>query len=109
MLRAYTIASFFLLQRLIMIDPKLLRNNIEAVNVALAKRGVQLNVEECASVEPRGKEIQSKTETLRDGRNVGAKHVGQIIKAGGDASEIMTRISAIGDVIKADEAALAQP
>ena len=28
-----------------MIDPKLLRNNIEAVNLALAKRGVQLNVE----------------------------------------------------------------
>ncbi len=29
-----------------MIDPKLLRNNIEAVNLALAKRGVQLNVAE---------------------------------------------------------------
>ncbi len=45
-----------------MIDPKLLRNNIEAVNLALAKRGVHLNVEEWASLEARRKEIQSKTE-----------------------------------------------
>lgn len=91
-----------------MIDPKLLRNNIEAVNVALAKRGVQLNVEEWASLEARRKEIQSKTETLQAERNAGAKQVGQIKKAGGDASEIMTRMSAIGDEIKAAEAALAE-
>jgi len=73
-------SQFFLLQRLIMIDPKLLRNNIEAVNVALAKRGVQLNVEEWASLEARRKEIQSKTETLQAERNAGAKQVGQIKK-----------------------------
>ncbi len=81
-----------------MIHLKLLRNNIEAVNVALAKRGVQLNVEEWASLEARRKEIQSKTETLQAERNAGAKQVGQIKKAGGDASEIMTRMSAIGEL-----------
>src|SRR5690606_4410283 len=107
-LRAYTIASFFLLQRLIMIDPKLLRNNIEAVNLALAKRGVQLHVEEWASLEARRQEIQSKTETLQAERNAGAKQGSQIKKAGRDASEIMTRMSAIGDEIKAAEAALAE-
>lgn len=63
-----------------MIDPKLLRNNIEAVNLALAKRGVQLNVEEWASLEARRKEIQSKTESLQAERNAGAKQVGQIKK-----------------------------
>lgn len=91
-----------------MIDPKLLRNNIEAVNLALAKRGVQLNVEEWASLEVRRKEIQSKTESLQAERNSGAKQVGQIKKAGGDASEIMTRMSAIGDEIKAAEVALSE-
>ena len=91
-----------------MIDPKLLRNNIEAVNLALAKRGVQLNVEEWASLEARRKEIQSKTESLQAERNSGAKQVGQIKKAGGDASEIMTRMSAIGDEIKAAEVALSE-
>ncbi|WP_010113115.1 serine--tRNA ligase [Acinetobacter sp. P8-3-8] len=89
-----------------MIDPKLLRNNIEAVNLALAKRGVQLNVEEWASLEARRKEIQSRTENLQAERNSGAKQVGQIKKAGGDASEIMARMGAIGDEIKAAEVEL---
>ena len=72
-----------------MIDPKLIRNNIEAVNLALAKRGVQLNVEEWASLEAHRKELQSKTEALQAERNSGAKQVGQIKKSGGDASEVM--------------------
>ncbi|MDC4272809.1 serine--tRNA ligase, partial [Acinetobacter baumannii] len=91
-----------------MIDPKLLRNNIEAVNLALATRGVQLNVAEWADLEARRKEIQSKTESLQAERNAGAKQVGQIKKAGGDASEIMARMSAIGDEIKAAEVALSE-
>ena len=61
-----------------MIDPKLLRNNIEAVNAALAKRGVQLDVQEWASLETRRKDLQSKTEKLQAERNAGAKQVGQI-------------------------------
>lgn len=48
-----------------MIDPKLLRNNIEAVNAALAKRGVQLDVQEWASLETRRKDLQSKLKNCR--------------------------------------------
>jgi seryl-tRNA synthetase len=61
-----------------MIDPKLLRNNIEAVNAALAKRGIQLNVQEWADLEVRRKDLQSKAENLQAERNAGAKQVGQI-------------------------------
>ena len=61
-----------------MIDPKLLRNNIEAVNLALAKRGVQLDPAEWSALEARRKELQSKTESLQAERNAGAKQVGQI-------------------------------
>ncbi|AOA57630.1 serine--tRNA ligase [Acinetobacter larvae] len=91
-----------------MIDPKLLRNNIEAVNLALAKRGVQLDVEQWAALEARRKDIQFKTEALQAERNAGAKQVGQIKKSGGDASELMARMGAIGDEIKAIEAELNQ-
>ena len=91
-----------------MIDPKLLRNNIEAVNAALAKRGIQLNVQEWADLEVRRKDLQSKAENLQAERNAGAKQVGQIKKSGGDASEIMARMAAIGDEIKAAEVALAE-
>ncbi len=92
-----------------MIDPKLLRNNIEAVNLALAKRGVQLDVAEWAALEARRKELQSENRSIIQAeRNSGAKQVGQIKKAGGDASEIMARMAAIGDEIKAAEVALAE-
>ncbi|GAB3041035.1 serine--tRNA ligase [Acinetobacter apis] len=91
-----------------MIDPKLLRNNIEAVNIALAKRGVQLNIDDWNSLEARRKDLQSNTERLQAERNAGAKQVGQLKKSGGDASEILLRMQAISDEIKSAEAALSE-
>lgn len=88
-----------------MIDPKLLRNNIEAVNAALAKRGIQLNVEEWAALESRRKQIQSNTENLQAERNAEAT---SRQPCSGDASEIMTCMQAISDEIKAAEVELAE-
>lgn len=90
-----------------MIDPKLLRNNIDVVNAALAKRGVQLDVAEWNALESHRKNIQQKTENLQAERNQGAKQVGQIKKSGGDASELMARMQAVGEEMKAAEAELA--
>ena len=90
-----------------MIDPKLLRNNLDVVNAALAKRGVQLDAAEWAALENRRKDIQQKTENLQAERNQGAKQVGQIKKAGGDASELMARMQAVGEEMKAAEVELA--
>ena len=90
-----------------MIDPKLLRNNFDVVNAALAKRGVQLDAGEWAALENRRKDIQQKTENLQAERNQGAKQVGQIKKAGGDASELMARMQAVGEEMKAAEIELA--
>ena len=89
-----------------MIDPKLLRNNIDMVNAALAKRGVQLDPAEWATLESHRKAIQLKTEQLQAERNQGAKQVGQIKRDGGDASELMARMQAVGDEMKAAEAEL---
>ena len=89
-----------------MIDPKLLRNNIDVVNAALAKRGVQLDTAEWAALESHRKAIQLKTEQLQSERNQGAKQVGQIKRDGGDASELMARMQAVGDEMKAAEAEL---
>lgn len=89
-----------------MIDPKLLRSNIDVVNAALAKRGVQLDPAEWAALESHRKAIQLKTEQLQAERNQGAKQVGQIKRDGGDASELMARMQAVGDEMKAAEAEL---
>lgn len=89
-----------------MIDPKLLRTNIDVVNAALAKRGVQLDPAEWATLESHRKAIQLKTEQLQAERNQGAKQVGQIKREGGDASELMAHMQAVGDEMKAAEAEL---
>lgn len=86
-----------------MIDPKLLRSNINVVNAALAKRGVQLDPAEWAALESNRKAIQLKTEQLQAERNQGAKQVGQIKRDGGDTSELMARMQTVGDEMKAAE------
>ncbi len=89
-----------------MIDPKLLRTNIDVVNAALAKRGIQLDAAEWAGLESHRKAIQLKTEQLQSERNQGAKQVGLIKREGGDASELMARMQAVGEEMKAAETEL---
>lgn len=89
-----------------MLDPKLLRTQLDVVNAALAKRnGLQLDAALWASLEERRKDLQGRTEALQAERNNGAKQVGQIKKSGGDASELMARMQAVGDELKTVEAA----
>ena len=88
-----------------MLDPKLLRNQLDVINAALAKRnGLQLDAALWISLEERRKDLQSRTEALQAERNNGAKQVGQIKKTGGDASELMAKMQAVGDEVKVVEA-----
>ncbi len=88
-----------------MLDPKLLRNQLDVINAALAKRnGLQLDAALWISLEERRKDLQSRTEALQAERNNGAKQVGQIKKTGGDASELMAKMQAVGDEVKIVEA-----
>ena len=89
-----------------MIDPKLLRNDLAAVSQALAKRGVTLDTDFWEGTEARRKTLQQATEELQAKRNAGAKQVGQIKRAGGDASEVMAQMNALSDELKAREAEL---
>lgn len=89
-----------------MIDPKLLRGQIELVNAALAKRGVCLDTALWADLEARRKAIQVRTETLQAERNAGAKQIGQLKKTGQDASELMARMNAVSEEMKAADAEL---
>jgi seryl-tRNA synthetase len=84
-----------------MLDPKLLRNQLDLINAALAKRGgLQLDSALWTSLEERRKALQGRTEALQAERNQGAKQVGQIKKEGGDASELMAKMQAVGEEVK---------
>jgi seryl-tRNA synthetase len=87
-----------------MLDPKLLRTQLDVINTALAKRGETiLDVMKWRVFEEARKSLQSSTEALQVERNNGAKQVGQIKKAGGDASELMARMQVVGEELKTVE------
>ncbi len=60
-----------------MIDPNVVRNNLEQVVSNLAKRGVKVDGEKLRSLEEQRKELQVKTQTLQSRRNTLSKEIGQ--------------------------------
>lgn len=72
-----------------MIDPKLLRAQIQLVANRLRSRGFNLDIERVKSLEDRRKGLQIRTEQLQAERNAHAKLTGQV-KAGGQDIHPMT-------------------
>lgn len=89
-----------------MIDPKLLRTQLEQVNAVLAKRGVQLDPALWAGLEARRRALQGRTEALQAERNDLSRQVGQTLKAGGDATALKNRASAVNAELVGLEAEL---
>ena len=52
-----------------MLDPKLLRNDLDAVKEALARRGFELDTAAIQSLEEARKTLQTQTQQLQNDRN----------------------------------------
>ncbi|MDH5632968.1 MAG: serine--tRNA ligase [Gammaproteobacteria bacterium] len=89
-----------------MLDPKLLRTDIEIAASALKRRGFDLDAATLVSLESRRKDIQVRTQELQAERNARSKEIGKAKAAGEDASAIMQAVAKIGDELKASEQAL---
>ncbi len=89
-----------------MLDPKLLRNDLEFVASRLALRHVTLDTAAIVALEERRKALQTETERLQAERNAGSKRIGEAKKKGEDVSAVMAEMTAIGDQLKANQAAL---
>ena len=89
-----------------MLDPHLLRKDLEAVNRALAKRGFTLDMERLQSLERRRKDIQVATEKLQAKRNRHSKQIGQAKAAGEDIEPLLAQVASLGDKLKSREAEL---
>ncbi len=74
-----------------MIDPKLLRSDLEAVARNLARRGIQLDVGAFRALEERRKAAQIESDRVRAERNANAKAVGFAKGKGEDATELLKR------------------
>ncbi len=72
-----------------MLDPQLLRSDIEAVARRLATRPFQLDVAAFQAIEQERKRVQMRTQELQAARNQFAKRIGQAKAKGEDASALM--------------------
>ena len=89
-----------------MLDPQLLRNNIDDVQQAMVRRKVNLDVDALNELETRRKQVQVNTQTLQSERNSRSKAIGIAKSKGEDITSILSDVSALGDELKAAEAEL---
>lgn len=75
-----------------MIDPKLLRTDIEGVAQALARRGYTLDISAFNALEAQRKALQTETERLQQERNASAKRIGQAKAAGEDIQPLLAQV-----------------
>ncbi len=75
-----------------MLDPKLLRGQLQDVANRLATRGFSLDVSRIETLEERRKALQSRTEQLQAERNARSKSIGQAKARGVDIAALMADV-----------------
>jgi seryl-tRNA synthetase len=86
-----------------MLDPKLLRNNLEEVEKKLRKKGYNLNHKEYLALEEKRKILQTATQELQNARNAASKEIGKLKKEGKDTVEIFKKVATIGESLNKQE------
>ena len=86
-----------------MIDPKLLRNDLEGTVRALKRRGFVLDTAAYGGLENSRKELQTRMEQLRNERNARSKEIGMAKAKGQDTAPLMAQVGDLGAKLKAAE------
>lgn len=89
-----------------MIDPQLLRRDLNDVAARLAIRGYALDTTRYAALEDERKQVQTRTEELQAERNTRSKSIGQAKAAGEDIAPLLAEVGRLGDELKASDARL---
>ncbi|AOM40691.1 serine--tRNA ligase [Xenorhabdus hominickii] len=80
-----------------MLDPNILRNELDAVAEKLARRGYTLDVEMLRKFEERRKVLQVETETLQAERNSRSKSIGAAKARGEDIEPLRQEVNQLGE------------
>jgi len=89
-----------------MLDPKLLRTDLENTAKQLARRGFVLDVLSITGLEEKRKHIQVLTQQYQNERNTKSKAIGQAKARGEDTQPLMDEVTSIGAALKQAEADL---
>ncbi len=91
-----------------MLDPALLRKDLDAVVSRLLARGFAFPMDQFNGLESRRKSVQTDTENLQAQRNALAKQIGALKSKGEDASAVLAESQAIPAKLKALELELTE-
>jgi seryl-tRNA synthetase len=91
-----------------MLDPLILRNNLEVTVEALKARGYTLDANAYEALEARRKALQIEVEELQGKRNSSAKSIGQAKAKGEDIQPLLDAVAELGDQLKTAEAEFRQ-
>ncbi|MBP6120916.1 MULTISPECIES: serine--tRNA ligase [Providencia] len=89
-----------------MLDPNLLRTELDAVAAKLARRGFTLDVEKLRELEERRKVLQVETETLQADRNSRSKIIGAAKARGEDIEPLRLEVNQLGEKLDSAKAEL---
>ncbi|EPG7575920.1 serine--tRNA ligase [Providencia rettgeri] len=89
-----------------MLDPNLLRTELDAVAEKLARRGFTLDVEKLRELEERRKVLQVETETLQADRNSRSKTIGAAKARGEDIEPLRLEVNQLGEKLDSAKAEL---
>ncbi len=83
-----------------MLDPKLLRTELENTAASLARRGYTLDTTLINSLEDQRKTLQVRTQELQNERNTRSKAIGRAKASGQDIQPLLNEIAGLGDTLK---------
>ncbi|MEM7504535.1 MAG: serine--tRNA ligase [Pseudomonadota bacterium] len=86
-----------------MLDPNLIRRELETTAARLKARGSDLDVSAVSALEARRKEVQVRTQTLQQTRTQRSKAIGQAKAKGEDIEPLRAEVATLGDQVKASE------
>lgn len=83
-----------------MLDARFVRENIEVVQEALARRGASIDLSEFVATEQERLRLVRDAEDLRNRRNVVSEEIGKLKRAKENADHLMTEMKGVADRIK---------
>lgn len=92
-----------------MLDIRAIREDPDRIKAAMKTRNKDMDavIDEIIAIDAKRRELSSKRDGLKAEQNAASKQIPAIKKAGGDISEIMAKMNAVKEAIKADEDELA--
>ena len=91
-----------------MLDPALLRGQLDSVAEKLKPRGYELDRAAIETLEAQRKSVQTQTQELQNLRNTRSKAIGMAKAKGEDTAALMAEVAGIADQLKANEQRLGE-